>query len=50
MEKFTRELESMRKNPLGIPELKNITTEINFNNKFNLTHYMQNIIKCTCNI
>lgn len=34
MEKFTRELESVRKNLLGILELEDIITEINFNNTF----------------
>lgn len=38
----------MRNNPLGITEFKNIT-EINFSNKFPLTHYTQNI-ECTGNI
>lgn len=42
MEKFTWELESNGKNPLGIIEFKNIN-EINFCSKFHVTHYTQNI-------
>lgn len=39
MKKFTTELES-RKNLLGISEIKNIITEINFINTCCLAHYI----------